>query len=117
MIKNFTLALGVILLGVGIVGFVTGGHNHELIIFGINMNHNIVHVLSGILGIAAALMSFQAAKTYCIVFGAVYGLVTIAGFLHVAQAVTLLNLNTADNFLHLGISAASLYFGLTAKTA
>lgn len=116
MIKIFTLVLGVILLSVGIIGAVTGGHDHALIIFGINSIHNIVHILSGVLAIAAGFISLKAAKIYCLTFGSVYGLVTVAGFINQPQAVALLNLNTADNFLHLGITAACLFFGLTART-
>ncbi len=117
MIKTFTLVLGVVLLAVGILGVITGGHDHVLIVFGINMTHNAVHILSGVLGIAAALMSLKAAKMFCVLFGIVYGIVAVAGFMNVPQAVSLLNLNTADNFLHLGIAAGCLFFGLTAKTA
>ncbi len=116
MLKIFTLTLGAILLAVGILGVVTGGHNHNLIIFGINTTHNAVHILSGILALIAALISLKAAKIYCLAFGAIYGLVTIAGFVNMPQVVSLLNLNTPDNFLHLGITAACLYFGLTSKT-
>lgn len=116
MLKTFTMILGVTLLLVGIVGMLTGGHNHTLVIFGINMTHNVVHILSGILALVAALISLKAAKLYCIAFGVVYGLVTLAGFLNIPQVVSLLNLNTADNYLHLGITAACLYFGLRAKT-
>lgn len=116
MIKKFTLGLGILFLAVGILGIITGGHNHNLIIFGVNMSHNMAHVLSGLLAVAAALTSLKAAKWYCLIFGVVYGLVTLAGFININQAVTLLNLNMADNFLHLGITSACLYFGFTAKT-
>lgn len=116
MIKKFTIILGITLLLVGIVGMLTGGHNHTLVIFGVNLTHNLVHILSGILALAAALISLKAAKMYCMAFGIVYGLVTLAGFLNLPQVVSLLNLNTADNYLHLGITAACLYFGLTTKT-
>src|SRR5688572_5995743 len=108
MIKPFTLVLGIVLLGVGAWGAMSGGHDHELIIFGINTTHNLVHILSGILGIATALISIKAAKMYCLLFGAVYGLVTVAGFAGIPQVVGMLNLNTADNFLHLAITAACL---------
>ena len=116
MVKKFTLALGLVLLGVGLWGASTGGHDHNLIIFGINMNHNVVHILSGLLAIVTALASRRAAKWYCISFGSVYGLVAIAGFFQMGRAVTLLNLNAADNFLHLSIALACLYFGFTART-
>lgn len=117
MVKPFTLVLGVVLLAVGIVGFLTGGHDHNLVIFGINLTHNIVHVLSGVAAIAAALVGDKYAKLYCLVFGAVYGLVTLAGFFSVAPAVALLNLNMADNFLHLAIAGSCLFVGTQAKTA
>jgi hypothetical protein len=117
MVKQFSLVLGVVLLAVGIWGAVTGGHDHQLIVFGINATHNGVHILSGALAIVASFMGLKASKLYCILFGAVYGLVTVAGFGGVQQAVTMLNLNMADNLLHLGISAACLGIGLTAKTA
>ncbi len=116
MAKQFSIILGIVLLAVGILGWVSGGHNHQLIVFGINMNHNLVHLLSGAVALLAAFMGGEKySKVYCLVFGAVYGIVTIAGFLNVAQVVTLLNINVADNFLHLGIAAASLYFGATSK--
>ncbi len=117
MTKNFTLVLGMVLLAVGILGVVTGGHNHKLIIFGINASHNIVHIVSGLLAILATLKNEDSAKMYCLVFGAVYGVVTIAGLLHVAFVVNLLNLNKPDHLLHFLISAACLWVGLQAKKA
>jgi len=111
MAKKFSLLLGVVLLAAGAVGWYTGGHDHTLVVFGINMTHNVVHLLSGGLAILAALIGPQCAKYYCLLFGAVYGLVTIAGFLNIAPVVQLLNLNTADNYLHLGISVACLGVG------
>ncbi len=115
MAKKFSLFLGIVLLAVGVLGWRGGGHDHTLIIFGINMKHNLVHIISGAVALLAGLGGEKYAKTFCLVFGAVYGLVTIAGFLHVAQVVQLLNLNTADNFLHLGISVVSLGVGVTSK--
>ena len=112
MAKKFSLLLGTVLLAVGVVGWMTGGHDHNLIIFGINMKHNVVHILSGALALLAGFAGAKCAKAYCLVFGAVYGLVTVGGFLNIAPAVSLLNLNTADNFLHLAISATCLYVGL-----
>ena len=117
MVKKFTLVLGVVLLAVGVLGVLTGGHDHTLIIFGINLTHNAVHVLSGAVALAAAMGGDKYAKLYCLIFGAVYGLVTVAGFLSIAPAVSLLNLNMADNVLHLAISGACLFVGFQAKTA
>ena len=111
MAKLFTLVLGLVLLAVGVVGGLTGGHDHNLIIFGINLKHNLVHILSGVVALAAAFGGEKYAKQYCLVFGAVYGLVTIAGFLHIGAVVQMLNLNQADNILHLLIAGSCLVVG------
>ena len=115
--KTFVLVLGVVLLAVGVVGWFTGGHDHNLVVFGINMTHNLVHIASGVVALIMAKSGEKAAKTYCLLFGAVYGLVTVAGFLSVAPAVKLLNLNSADNLLHLAIAAACLGVGFQSKGA
>ena len=112
MVKKFTLVLGVVLLAVGVLGILTGGHDHTLIIFGINMTHNLIHVLSGVVALAAAAGGEGYAKKYCLVFGAVYGLVTVGGFINLAPVVQMLNLNAADNVLHLAIAASCLGLGL-----
>ncbi len=116
MAKRFSLLLGVVFVAVGILGWVSGGHGHVLIIFGINMTHNLVHLASGIVALLAVFTGGEKySKLYLLVFGAVYGVVAIGGFLNVPQVVTMLNINPADNFLHLAIAAASLYFGATSK--
>jgi len=115
--KSFALILGVVLLAAGVVGWITGGHDHVLVVFGINMTHNLVHLVSGALAIVTAKYGEKAAKTYCLVFGLVYGLVTVAGFLNVAPLVAMLNLNMPDNLLHLAIAAACLGVGLKSKGA
>ncbi len=115
MLKQFTILLGIVLLGIGVWGYLTGGHDHELIVFGINFTHNLVHILSGILALGAGLAGVKYAKWYCMLFGVVYGLVTVGGFLAFEPVVTMLNLNMADNLLHLVISASCLWMGFTSK--
>jgi hypothetical protein len=112
MARTFTMILGVILLIVGVVGFITGGHDHDLIVFGINTAHNVVHALSGFVALIAARAGERFSRIFCLVFGAVYGLVALAGFLNVEKVVRLLNLNRADDFLHVSIAAACLIVGM-----
>lgn len=97
--------MGVVFLIVAAWGFIDGS---RVLIFHVNTAHNIVHLLSGVLALACGFMSLRAARTFCIVFGVVYGLVGILGFLGVAQLVSLLHLNPADNWLHIGIAAVFL---------
>jgi hypothetical protein len=116
MARPFSILLGVVLLAVGLCGTATGSHNHKLVVFGINASHNLVHVLSGALAIAAGLAGARYATIYCLAFGTVYGLVAVLGFFNVPFAVNLLNLNMPDNFLHLAISVACLWVGGMAKS-
>ena len=111
MARPFCTLLGIVLLGVGVWGLMTGAHAHELVVFSINGNHNLVHLLSGALAIIAAFAGRGAAKTFCLVFGAIYGVVAVAGFVYIEAVVELLNLNTPDNLLHAAIAVACLVVG------
>lgn len=107
--------VGAVLTLVGAAGFLTGG---TLLIFGINTLHNLVHLLSGVLGLAAGFYAGgQWARYYNQGFGVVYLLVTVLGFAAPALAASLLAINPADNFLHLalGIVLAGVGFGVPSK--
>ena len=104
--------LGPVFIAIGVVGFFTG---HHLLMFGISGAHNIVHLASGAVALWAGFSSPKYAKTYCILFGLVYAAVTALGFINYPLAVSLLNLNQADNFLHLAIAAVCLGAGFTTK--
>jgi hypothetical protein len=119
MAKTFAMVLGVVLLLVGILGYVlnpTGGH--LLGIFAVDGVHNAIHLVSGIAGIAAATMGW--ARLYCQAFGVIYLLVGILGFVATDANGILLGIlhnNMADNFLHLAIGGASAFVGFAgAKT-
>jgi hypothetical protein len=113
MARTFALVLGVVLLLVGILGFVLVPDNGLLLgIFAVNPAHNAIHVLTGILGIAAAYGGW--ARTFCQAFGIVYLLVAVLGFVAVdanGMLLGLVHINMADNLLHLAIGASSAYFG------
>jgi uncharacterized membrane protein len=80
-------------------------------IFEVNSFHNLVHILSGIAALAAVLGGAYYAKLYFIVFGIVYALVTVLGFVTGNGLLGLIPVNMADNVLHLVIAASSLYLG------
>jgi hypothetical protein len=108
--KTFATVLGAVLLLVGIIGFFS---NPVLGIFDVNALHNWVHVLSGAVLLWAGLAAGGAnARMTLIVFGIVYGLVTILGFLGMAE---FLNVDMADNWLHLAITVGALGVAFGAK--
>ena len=110
--KQFAAWLGVILLVVGLWGLFNGS---MLMWFQVNSAHNWVHIISGILGLLAGLTAAGAyAGTFNKVFGIVYLLVAILGFIGVGVVVDLLMLNTADNWLHLVIGVVTAWVGFKA---
>lgn len=118
----YALVFGLTLTLVGIVGFFytadfsTGkeatqpGNTDALIgVFDVNGWHNVVHVLSGLAGLALA-GSWSGARLYAWGFGLVYLVVTAIGFaLGDGHAILgLIPVNTEDNLLHLAISLLGL---------
>jgi hypothetical protein len=121
----YALTLGVVLVAVGLLGFIVepsfgigdSAQRGTLIAFDINGWHNVVHVLSGIAGIALAGTAAKA-RLYCIGYGIVYVLVTILGFVvgDGGLLLSIIPINTADNLLHLAIAFTGIGIGLTSRT-
>ena len=113
MARRLATVLGLVLIAIGIRGMVTGGSH--VMKFGVSPAHNLIHVLSGAVALLTALGGERPAMIYCLAFGVVYGLVAVLGFFQIHAVIDLLNLNMADNFLHLGISAVCLVAGALSK--
>lgn len=117
----YALVLGAVLVLVGILGFFVEpsfgiGDNADrgtLIAFDINGWHNVVHLLSGVVGLAMARTAAKA-RLFAIGYGAVYVLVTILGFIvgDGGLLLSLIPINTADNLLHLAIAVTGIAIGL-----
>ena len=112
------LAFGAVYLLVGIVGFfVTGfddfaGHTDEtLLIFDINPLHNIVHILIGVAGLVLS-RTLAGARTYGWLLAVGYGAAFIYGLFAVGEDWDFLNLNGADNGLHLATALVGLVIAL-----
>lgn len=107
--QNVALAIGVIYLLIGILGFfLTGFENFAsdseakiLGIFEVNPLHNIVHILIGAIGLALW-KTRDGTRTYGMILAVVYGLTFLYGIFEVGNGdLNLLSLNWADNILHL----------------
>ena len=110
------MVFGIVLLLVGILGFVPGITSNMLLlgIFMVDPMHNIVHLLTGIVAIAAAVGSGAYARLYFKVFGVVYALVAVLGFV-MSGNVLGMSMNMADNLLHVIIAVVALYAGFMMK--
>ena len=87
-------------------------------ILDVNGWHNIVHIATGLLGLAAV---GYAARTYALVLGVVYVVVAIWGFAETTNGVGVIldffPVNTEDNILHLALGLTGLAAGAaTART-
>jgi hypothetical protein len=121
----YALTLGVVLVAVGVLGFIVepsfaigdSARRGTLIAFDINGWHNVVHVLSGVVGIALAGTAAKA-RLFCIGYGVVYTLVAILGFVvgDGGLLLSIIPINTADNLLHLAIALTGIGIGLTSRT-
>jgi hypothetical protein len=125
-VQKAALAVGVVFLLVGVLGFIPGvttdydmltfaGHHSEaklLGVFNVSGLHNAVHLLFGVLGIALH-GTFNAAKWYLIGGGIVYLLLFVYGIvIDHDSAANFVPLNTADNWLHLGLAAGMVALGV-----
>lgn len=108
MTKQLTWTLGVVLTIVGIWGYL---QSPVLGIFVVDAPHNLVHLVSGIVGILAALGGEKYAKTYLQVFGVIYAIVFLLGLFGGGKILNLISTNMPDNILHLVIAVVALYGG------
>ncbi|MDT5272590.1 MAG: hypothetical protein QOH49_4776 [Acidobacteriota bacterium] len=118
MAKTIAKILGVVFILVGLCGFVAprllGAH--------LSPTHNLVHLVSGAValyfGFAATL---SAARLFCIIFGIVYGLLGVAGFLlgtgeeRMLAIDDLLMLGTMDHLIHILLGVVFLIGGFLTK--
>jgi len=109
LVKPLTGILGLVLTLIGVAGFFMP--DGMLLVFEVDTVHNIVHLASGLVALWAFNSSQLYSRWYLIIFGLVYGLVTIIGFTMGGDILGLFHANTADNYLHFGIAAACLIVG------
>jgi len=122
MLKNAAMLFGAVFLLVGVLGFIPAlapkddmGMPLLLGLFMVGALHNVIHLASGVFALLAS-KTDKYAKLYFQVFGAVYAVVTIVGFIQGDTVLGLIHVNLADNLLHLVIAAASLYLGFGVKS-
>ena len=119
MIQKLAWVFGVVFLAVGAAGFVPALTTDGVLLglFMVDPLHNAIHLLSGVAAILAAWGSSSYARLYFQVFGAVYALVTVLGFIGGGSVLGIIMVNMNDNILHLVIAAAALYAGFMMKSS
>jgi hypothetical protein len=121
MAKTYCKILGVLMLIAGVAGFAAP----RLLGFHLTLVHNLIHLATGAL---AAYFGFAGgyggARNFCRVFGIVYGLVALLGFVAPGLLSTILGhpgLSAADlmadNVFHVAVALASLAAGFAGSAA
>lgn len=121
MLKKATLILGVIFLLIGIGGFIPGltagsGDMERLFgIFMVNVWHDWVHILSGVVFLAVSGYA-TASRVAFQLMALLYGIVTITGFMLGSshEVFGFIMINSWDNVLHLVLTLLFTFFGFMA---
>ncbi len=99
---------GIVILALGILGFIPGIVSGMGLLFGVflvSILVNIIHIAGGLVGIESA-MSVPAAKLYFKIMGLVFAIVAVLGFTNIVFTA-----NLAVNILHTVLALVALYFG------
>jgi Domain of unknown function (DUF4383) len=119
--QAFALVVGATLVVVGIAGFFynasfsTGDATDRDAVLGIldvNGWHNVVHVLTGVIGLAVS-GGYDGSRVYALGFGAIYLVLAVIGFVagDGDEIFNLIPVNTEDNVFHLLVGVAGLGAG------
>ena len=114
-------------LVVGVLGFIPGvtadldqlgvaGHHSGAKLFGVfavSGLHNVLHLAFGVVGLALA-RTYAKARAYFLVGGLAYlGLWAYGLFIDHGSAANFVPVNSADNWLHLGLGIVMVLLGVT----
>lgn len=122
MLRKVALIFGIVFILVGILGFVTPGGmsmeadpapGHILGLFGINLLHNVVHLLIGVWGIVAS-RTWGGAKSFMQIGGVLYIVLAVLGFV-TPTTFGLIPIGGNDIYLHAVLGLIMAGIGFTAK--
>jgi hypothetical protein len=114
MAKTVCKLLGVIFVFVGIAGI----FSHDLLGAHLNMAHNMVHIVSGVIALYFGFSgTASGARGFCLLFGLVYLLLGVCGWFlgtgaeHMFNVGTLLRLGKMDHIIHILLGVGFLAGG------
>lgn len=131
--RQFAMILGIAFLVIGVLGFVPGvnqmhgdddllsreglrvggpGHGQVLGLFHVNLLHNVVHILFGVMGLAMS-RRYDSARLYARIVAVAYGLLVVLGLLPTPfhTVFGLVPIHGHNVWLHGVIALAAAYFG------
>jgi RsiW-degrading membrane proteinase PrsW (M82 family) len=120
--QAFALVFGAALVVLGVAGFFYNadfgsgdGTDRDAVLGILDVNgwHNVLHVLTGAIGLAVS-GAYDGSRVYALVFGAIYLVIAVLGFAagNGDELFDLIPVNTEDNVLHLLIGFAGVGAGI-----
>ena len=124
-LSTAAMVFGIVFALAGIAGFfatppppgspplvVEHGHGLALGLFPVNTLHNLVHLLFGVLGLAASRGAIMSARAYLQVVAVAYALLVLLGLIPATQTTFgLIPIWGADVWLHALLAAVAGYLG------
>lgn len=111
MARTLSYVFGAILVVVGLWGFV---QNPILGIFDANSAHSVVHLVTGLVLLAVALWAPASSALGLKVFGIIYAIVAILGFVMSGMILGVIDNTLMDNLLHVVLALVFLWGGFMA---
>ena len=114
MVKTLGMLFGIVFLAVGILGFVPGVTNNEMLlgIFMVNTAHSVVHIVSGAIFLIASMSGAGTARIWFQIFGVIYAVVAILGFMNPSGPLLgMISNNPNDTYLHVVLAVLMLAIG------
>src|SRR3989344_385759 len=108
MAKKLAIVFGAVFVLVGVLGFISNPIVGVGGLFLTNTTHDLVHIVFGLILLAAGLFAPQQSGLWLKVLGVVYLVVALLGFLMPSPLLGLIEVNSADNWLHVLLGVALL---------
>lgn len=114
--RNVSFILGSAFVLVALLGFIPNPLISPTGLFEVNVHHNIVHLLTGLLILSGPLLMRGREHVMLLVAGALYGLIALAGLIAgPGMLFGMIAINNADNALHIFLAAVLIGAGLATR--
>jgi len=117
MAKTTSLVFGIVFVLVAVLGMIgtpiVGPGEGAL--FHTNTAHDVIHLLVGLVFLAVAWFAVDKASLALKVVGVVYLLVALLGFTMDSPVLGFIDVNAADNWLHVVLGVVILWLGVSAS--
>jgi hypothetical protein len=112
MAKTYAQVVGVVLIVIGLLGFIASDLMAGLLGAAPSLVHNVIHMATGLFGAYFGFLAASAARSFAQVFGVIYTVIALLGL--VAPAVLIgigIEVTAMYNVIHLVVGLWGLWAG------